>query len=236
VLALNVLVFNANMEGYYHITNGYDMFATQAMVSVLVLFAFFSTTTVIDYMHSDIYGNRRWRLMAAPTGFNKFILAAICAAVIFSLVTGALLLVAGRLIFSAYVPNLFVTMATVFLLALLGQALGVVLFTFFRKKSQTEAIAMVLGFGMMIMQGGFMGTIDLGVDAINRFFQEFTPFSLGFRAIMYSAALADEPGTIAYAMYNWGSMSLVWRNLGILAAITAVLAVVGIVFKGRRVR
>jgi hypothetical protein len=128
--------------------------------------------------------------------------------------------------------------AVTLVLALMGQFLGVILFTFFRKKSQTEAITMILGFGMMVLAGGFMGEIDLGVTAVNRFFQEFTPFSLADNAILYAGhtlpAEYIQPGTIANFWNNMADMGLAFRNLGIMAGVTVILGIIAYATKGRR--
>jgi len=237
IFLLNVLVMNENVGGTEHIVDGFDTFATMASISILVMFQLFSSSTIIDYMHLDIIGDRRWRLLAAPTSLGMYISAATVAAIIFSMISGAILLAFSTLVFNTYLFTPWVVVLTMFLLSFMAQMFGMLLFMFFKKKATTEAIIMILGFGMAIGAGHMLGPIDFGVEAVNNFLQSQTPYAIAFLAIFYSGNLVAEPGSVGDMLLVApadGNMQQVFIYLGILAAITAVLTVIVFIVQRRR--
>jgi len=237
LLALNMIVNNANVEGTEHIYNGFDMIASVVVMNLLVMFQIFSSSTIIDYLHSDINGERRWRLLAAPATLGSYIFAATVAAILFSMISGAILLLVGYFVFNAYMFNLLIVIGIMFILSLMAQIFGMFLFMFFKKKSTTEAIILVSGFAMTIAAGGFLGEINFGVQVVTTFFQEYTPFALGFRAILHTGNFPVSENFFS-GFYNFGmsqnNLTYALRNLCILTAITAVMGVIVAVIARRR--
>ena len=236
LVVLQMMMFNYNVEGEDHLAHGYNMIATFMVAAMLVLFQIFSSSTIIDYLHMDVHGDRKWRLLAAPTNFAKFIAAACVAAVIFSMLSGVILLVVGGLVFDAYLFSIPVTLVVMFMLSLMAQFFGMLLFLFFKKKAHTEAIIMVTGFAMSTFAGEFvLGQIDFGVDFLNNFFQRYTPYALGRRAISYAGTLTAECSPLVSELRMEGNnMSGAIINIGILTAITLVIGVAAYVIQRRR--
>ncbi|MCL1863807.1 MAG: ABC transporter permease [Defluviitaleaceae bacterium] len=238
ISGLNYMIFSANTQGDAHMLNGYNVIASSIVMSILILFQIFSSSTIIDYLHADVMGGRRWRLMAAPRSFFHYIFAATIAAVIFSMVSGAVLLVVSYFLFNVYMFNLGVVFIVMLILSFMAQMFGILLFIFFKKKSTTEAIIMVSGFAMQIFAGRLIMGFSLG-ESVDRFFQHYTPYTLGLNAIFYSGTFAAEPGSETFQILtDIGLVNLdmgrAFINIGILVAISVILTAAVYMVQRRR--
>ena len=226
IIALNVMIFDGQMEGTDHIVNGFNLAATAPVIQIMVMFQLFGTSLVYDHLYADFRSDRRWRLLAAPKSLGSYLRANLCAAVIVSMVSGTVLMLAGRFIFNAYLFNVPVLFATMFALTALAMGVGLIIFLVTEKKSAAEGLAHAFVWPQFI-------PIMMGLAAegpMHFIFQRATPAALGMNAIAFSSGFdVDLAGTGVGTAITDYDMTRSLTYLGILFAIAAVVWVVAMV-------
>ncbi|MCL1883251.1 MAG: hypothetical protein FWF81_05800 [Defluviitaleaceae bacterium] len=215
-------LLNMDIEGYYHIVNGYNTVSTGNVIANMLVFQFMGGTYIIDYVYLDFKSDRRWRLLSAQS-LNKYLLYALAACVMFSMVSSLIVLGVGYFFLNAYVGNIIMILAVVLCVALFGQLLGIFLSLFVKKKSTCEGILMASVWIMFILSG-FMFGIEIPV--FGGFMQDYgTPAAVAIHAIFQSGLPAlgvSEP-----------DMNRAYLSLAILVGFTAAIAV-AVFVAGRR--
>jgi len=207
MILLQNFIINANIEGDDHIINGYNAVITESTIAVMIIFLLMGGMYIIDYIFTDFRGANRWRLIAAPATLSTYFFGALIASVAFSVVSSMAVLGVSYLVFDMYFGNWHVMLALVLLLAIFSQLLGILMSLLIKKKKTAESAFSAVIMLSAIMAGGFMG-INLNMpDAI----RDNTPLLRALRVATYSGLHDNMSG----AMFNFG----------ILAAMTAVLAV-----------
>jgi len=189
--------------------------ATIISVVIIVMFAFFGSALVYDLLFDDFKSPRRWRLLAAPTSLGKYVMANIIICTVFSLITSALIFVANVFIFDAFVPNLLVMGAALFLFTVFAQLLGMFIFLIAPKKGVAEAIVQGIVWSTSLLAGNMMGGINLGRFG-NFIFQRATPNAIAMQA-MFDNIFGDTRA----AMTQIGYLGIYVVVMAIVVAITA---------------
>jgi len=220
LVAVNTFI-NLGMvdETVDRLVNGRDMMAGSVAVLMLVMFQFMGGTLVIDHIFRDLKSDRRWRLGAAPVSTGKIVFSMALANIVFSIIAGLLVLAVGFIFFNAYYPNIPVLLTLLVILAVFSAFLGMLVSVFVPKKGTAEAIVMIFAWAM-ILPAGLFGPVNLG-SALNRFFNYMTPYAMALRTTLYSGMPRDD-------------MSIVMLNLGILAGLTALIAIFTLILLRRR--
>jgi len=231
IAMISVMTFaaNANVEGYDHITNGFNRFATGNLTFNVVFFQFFCGMIVTDYLYLDFRSDMRWRLMATPKPFNRFLFSAIASSTFVSILNGAIILAFGRFALSAHLHNLLITGATLIILAVFLTMLGVLCFMFFPKKGTTTAVIMAFAFAQMLPIQ--FGMLRIEPDVIGA--ASFMPVVAGVRAMQHSGVMMAEFSDGEFIGMLDADMQMALIHLGILAGFMVVTAIV-VAIMGRR--
>ncbi|MCL2562688.1 MAG: ABC transporter permease [Oscillospiraceae bacterium] len=195
--------------------------ATFLAVMFMVSFQFFSGELLLENMYNDFKeGSVRWRLSASPVPQRTFILGVALSSWVFNIAQAAVIFGVSAIAFDVRWGNPFVFAAVILLVSILSQLIAAFI-TQIAPKRRTASVAInITCFGMMLLSG--MLFVPLGDSAIATFLQEYgTPLALGYRAILYAGPVFDD-------------MNQALFNLGILAAITAVFAVLVFALGRRR--
>jgi len=236
LIVVNNVIADANFENNFHIVDGYNISASATAIAIVLMFQMFAGTLVVDGLYNEIRGTLRWRLSAAPASINNYIFANFFASVIVSVLLSLLLFAVSHVLFNAYFPSLPILFAVLVVLSIFSQLCGTLLFMLVAQKRVAEAIIMLYTF---IMVGGF-GTLvgDLGFTGALRFFFSYaTPYAISMRILLNSGFTGLEPLLEAFADTEFeigDDMSIVGANLGILIAMTVVLAIIVALFRKRR--
>jgi len=227
VIPLGLTVINGLFDDPASL-NGYNVSASMNMPAFLLGFQFFKMGILLHYLYNDLRGDMRWRLRATPHSLLSFILPTFVAGWIISLVLGLIIVLISVVFLDVYLGNLFIFAAVLLLVSLMANCLAMLLFLFTKKFSLANTLVYVISFGLMILSG-FM--IPLGDSAIADFLREHgTPLVLGARAIVYSGGLNDLPLFMDGSEIVTGpGISQSLTNVGILAAITAVIVAATII-------
>jgi len=195
--------------------------ATFIAVMFMVSFQFFSGELLVEGIYDDLTeGSMRWRLFASPVPQRTFLSGMALASWMFNIVQALVILGVTAIIFDVRWGNPFVLVAAILLISVLSQLIAAFISQVSPKRKTATVTFNILCFAMMFLSG--MLFIPLGDSAVAMFIQQYaTPLALGYRAILYA-------GPVFYNM----SQALI--NLGILAAITAVFAVLVFALGRRR--
>ena len=198
----------------------YNLQATFTLPVMVLGFQFFAGSTLLTYLYPDIRGEMNWRLRAAPLSILSFVIPAFVANWLFTILLGVIVAVIGVLFLNAYVGS-FLTLAIVLLFtSMIATLLYMIVFLLVKKSSVANALIYIISFGQFILSG-FM-FIPLGDNAVSRFLMTYgTPLSLGNRAIAYSGSLR-EMFLLGFPLREGQDIF----NIGILAAIAVLLAIV----------
>jgi len=177
ILIINILVMQAFQADIGVEIEGYDIPATVLMVVITIMFAFFNMSLAYDFPFDDFRTARRWRLLAAPVSLTQYLLSNAFVGFVFSMLTSAILVAVGVLFFNAYLPNVFVLAAVVFVFSIFSQLVGILLYLLCPKKANAEALVFAIVFGLFILSGQFMFPVDLG-SVGNFIFGRSTPNAL----------------------------------------------------------
>jgi len=207
-----------------------------AFMSMLV-FQLMGALIVIDVLYRDLRKDMRWRLAVAPVPQIKFVLGNFKGALIFAMASG-LLMIGANFLLGGYMFTPWVLFAVLFLVALMSQLVGVLMFYLFDRMAMANTVAVIFCWAMVFMQGLFMFEVSLP-DALQSFGQQYTPLAWATRAIMLSGGTEAQEvlGNVNVMGISFaGGMSDVYLNLGLLTGFVAVLAVVNIVVANLRGR
>ena len=209
------------------IMNGYDVIASLLAPVFMLSFQFFGTGVLAAFLADDFSSAVRWRLQALPISQRVFFFATATATWLFSVLQGVLIIVGTSLFFNAYWGNLWVTLGTLAIVALMVQLISITLFGFLKKKGQADTASYIIGFGLMAM-AGTLG-IHLG-DGVQR----YNPVGLAVSAIQNAGFMGTELGENALnSMVISGSTS---DSLWLLLAMTAVFGVLAFISGRKAVR
>ena len=202
-------------------TENVAMQATFLAVMFMVSFQFFSGELLIDNIFTDFKeGPVRWRLLASPVSQNTFLLGLVFSSWIFNLVQAAVIFGVTAIAFDVRWGDPAIFIAVVLLVSILSQLIGAFIAQVAPKKKTANVAINLVCFGMMFLSGVLF--VPLGNSAIATFLQEFgTPLALAYRAILYAGPVFD-------------NMNQALFNLGVLATITGVMAVLVFALGKRR--
>jgi|GEM_PF-323637 len=178
---------------------------------------FFGGNVLLDHIHADFRGDRRWRMFSMPVKTNDYVFGILAACSVFCIVQGTLVIGISAVFLDVYWGNLWVLIATLFACAGLAQLLYMLLFLLLPKKGTVEGLAQVIIFAMMFTSGwigiNMDGTAASTGTAFNNFFTQYgTPISLARNAITNSGFLGND-------------MNNAVLSVGILYALLIALAV-----------
>ena len=206
---------------------GYNVAMSNFAPAFMLSFQFFSGGTMLLLLHKDLKAEMRWRLGMAPCPKNSFMVPAFFANWIFSVFVGTVLIVITAIFLNVYWGNWLILALVLALVSLIGILIFALVFLFVDSFSTANGLIYAISFGMMAVSGWLL--IPLGNNRVADFLMNYTPLSLGVRAILYSGMLSDLEG----AIFVYGGMGRgierSWYNIGILAGIALVLGVVAVV-------
>jgi len=203
-------------------TSASDIAATATVLAAvfMVAFQFFSGELLLYSAYELKEGPMRWRLFASPAPPRMFLAGASAASWVFNLVQGFLIFGGIALLFDIYWGNPLILVSVFLLVSIMSQLIAALIFQLAPKRKTASIIINVICFGMMFFSGFLF--VPLGNSAIATFLTSYgTPLSLAWRAIVYAGPVLDD-------------MSQAVFNLGVLAAITLVLAALVLILGRRR--
>ena len=212
IILVNVLIFSANADAI--IVDGYDVAASQISTIMMVMFQFFGSGYIIDAIYSDFRSDMRWRLYSTPASQNKFFFTAAAASWILTALQGFIIVGITTLFFNAYWGHPGIMILTVVLLSAVSQVISVILTLLTDKKRTTEAISMIIIFGMNIVGGMFM--IQIPGEAGEFLARLYLPMRLGFNAIIHSGFMGSG---VSQSLYYLGILAIWFVLLAVFAVI-----------------
>ncbi|MDL2319072.1 ABC transporter permease [Eubacteriales bacterium OttesenSCG-928-A19] len=208
---------------YMH--NGYNMIASSMAPMIMVMFQFFGGNVLLDYIHVDFRGDRRWRMFSMPVKTNDYVLGALSACFVFCVIQGAIIIAISAIFLNAYWGNLWVLALTLIACSGLSQMIWMLLFLLFPKKGTVEVIGQCV-IWVMLFASGYIDVVSGGnapqvSSPVLTFFSSYgTPVSLARRAITNSGFIG-------------GDKSDALLCLGLLYALLAVFALI-VILIGKR--
>ena len=193
---------------------------------IMVMFQFFGGNVLLDYIHSDFRGDRRWRMFSMPVKSNNYVFGVLSACFLYCVIQGGVVIGISALFLKAYWGNPLVLVLTLFACSGLSQMIWMLLFLLFPKKGTVEAIGQC-AIWVMLFASGYVGVVSGGnapqvSSPVLEFLSSYgTPVSLANRAITNSGFIG-------------GNMSDALLCLGILYAMLVALAVVVILVGKKR--
>ena len=189
-------------------------------------FQFFSMSPLLDFLYTDFQGVMRLRLGTAPCTKRSFVIASFLAAWTFALVAGGIFVAVTALGFGVNWGNLGVVILVIALLSTMAQLIAVLLFFFTKTRGVAEGMVYAVGFGVMILSGGFGDLLGIETEGVARTIIVFlstygTPVSLA-RNAMIAAGNFEIPMEIA-ELLNIADVAGTGYYLGILGAVTVAL-------------
>jgi len=233
MVSIMVAAFNAELPASVeYLLGGFNPSATGNLTFNAIFFLFFSGMIVTDYLYAEFRSDMRWRLMATPKRFSSFVSAAIIASMIVTLINAVIVLTFGRFVLNAHLHNIFITGATVFVMAIFVTLFGVLIFLLVPKKSTCTAVMMAFAFIQMLpIQFGILD-IERGVIGI----ANFVPVVAAVQALQYSGTkvLNFEDGAVVGLFEPDMNRALI--HLGIVVGYTVVLGIaVAVLGKVRKI-
>jgi len=232
LVIFNVIISESVIEGYYHIVDGYNIQASTTAIIIVLMFQFFASTFVSDGLYKEMRGPLRWRLLAAPASANSYVFANFLASIIVSVLLGVLVFAASALFFDAYFPNLLLLLVVLVITSTFAQLSGMFLFLFIPYKRVTEAVLTLFTFAMVGGRGMLVGELGLA-EPLDFFFNYITPYAIAMRILLHSGFTGVEPLVAQFNIEIGSNMDIVITNMGLLLAMTTVLAIV-VALRGRR--
>jgi len=214
-------------EAFRLTDQGFCIIATGNTFFNMMFFQYFGGMIVTDYLYNEFKTDMRWRLMATPKPFSKFVISAIMASLIISAVNGAIVLAYARFVLNAQLYNLPMIIGTLALMATFVTLFGVLCFLVIPKKGTTTAVIMSFAFAqMLILNFGLLP--NPGIDAVG--ISSFFPVVAAVRAIdhvNYTIAEFTNPdlGFIGGWTVADNNMTMALTHLGILAGLTIVTGI-----------
>jgi len=213
----------------------YCLQATNMLAFNVLFFQYFCGMIVTDFLYLEFRTDMRWRLMATPKPFRSYVLSAIGASIVVSIINGVIVLTAARFIFNAYF-NIPITIAALLGLSIFVTLFGVLCFMVFPKKGTTTAVIMVFAFAQMLALNFGMiplpGFGEVGVGS-------FLPLIAATRAMQHADGMMfifsnPEVGWEGGVTMLGTDMGTTFAHLGILAGLVAVVLVAVIIVGKRR--
>lgn len=197
IFILSSVMMGQIPENVPYMWQGYNMVSTHIAILFMVSFQFFGGNVLLDHIHADFRGDRRWRMFSMPVKTNDYVFGTLAACFVFSFIQGALIIGISAVFLDVYWGNPWILIATLFACAGLAQLLYMLLFLLFPKKGTVEGLAQVIIFAMMFASGWIGikmdGTADSTGTAFNNFFTQYgTPISLARNAITNSGFLGND--------------------------------------------
>ena len=197
IFILNSVMMGQIPENVPYMWQGYNMVSTHIAIMFMVTFQFFGGNVLLDHIHADFRGDRRWRIFSMPVKTNDYVFGILAACFVFCIVQGALVIGISAVFLDVYWGNPWILIATLFACAGLAQLLYMLLFLLFPKKGTIEGLAQVIIFAMMFASGwigiNMDGTAGSTGTAFNNFFTQYgTPISLARNAITNSGFLGKD--------------------------------------------
>jgi len=218
IIPIGLIVINSMFTDTF-VLDGYNATASNNMPAFMLAFQFFNMGIVLQYLYNDFRGDMRWRLRSTPHSLLSFIIPTFVANWIFSVGLGIVIIIVSALFLNAYLGNLLILATVLILVSLIATLLAMIIFLLTKKASLANGLVYIISFGLMILSGYMF---PLGRSAVAIFLNTYgTPLSLGVRAIMYSGALSE----ILPSLIGYGMSDAIF-NIGILAAIVAILALI----------
>ena len=218
IIPVGLIVINS-MFGDPVVLYGYNVTSSMNMPIFVLSFQFFNMGIMLYTLYLDFKGNMRWRLRATPHSLLALILPAFVASWLFSLFLGLVIILVSLLFLGAYLGNILVLATVLLLVSLMSSFLAMLIFLFAKTYALANAVVYIVSFGLMIISGYMF---PLGGSPLAVFLRNFgTPLSLGSRAIIYSGSLNE----ILHSGEGGRGMEQSLTNIGILAAITLILAI-----------
>ena len=219
---------------------GYNVIASFMAPAFLLSFQFFNSMYMFHLLYADLRGGMRWRLLAAPCPVSTFFFPAFAASWLVSYAIGVVYIIVTAVFLNVYWGNFFVLAVVLGLISLMATIAAVLIFLFTNKLSKANAVGYIVAFGLMVLSGNMIPLQLFGDNAvINFLLNHGTPLSIGQVAIISSGPLGTIfegtgisiglPGLVAT-----GAGSRAAQNIGILAIITLVLALVTVIAARRR--
>ncbi|MCL2547299.1 MAG: ABC transporter permease [Oscillospiraceae bacterium] len=211
--ALNML----GAVGMVELTEGADAVTeTTAMATFLtmlfmVAFQFFSGEQLIYNIFDDLnQGDMRWRLAATPVPKRAFVNGIVAAGWTFNIIQGIVIVGVMALAFGIYWGNLLILVSVFLLVSVMSQLLAALIALLSKTRKTATIVSNIICFGMMLLSGTLF--IPLGDSPVAEFVMQYSsPLPIAFRAILYTTPVLD-------------NMNQAIINLGILVAVTVVLA------------
>ncbi|MCL2286891.1 MAG: hypothetical protein FWC32_11085 [Firmicutes bacterium] len=231
MIAIMTVAANAAADGL-NIINGFNTSATNNTTFNALFFMFFSCMIVTDYLYVEFRSDLRWRLMATPVPFNKFIFSAIGASMIVTILNTTTVLLFGRFVLNAYLHNIFMTISVLLTMGILITLFGVLCFMLIPKKSTTTAVIMVFAFAQLLPIQFNMLSFERGV--INA--SSFIPVVAAAQAVIYSGTMMIEfvgQGFADGIIRLEPDMRMALTHLGILVGYM-VIAAIAVAILGRK--
>ena len=232
MITIMTVAANNNFVGDAHIINDFNSIATGNTTFNAIFFMFFSGMIVTDYLYLEFRTDMRWRLMASPIPFSKFVASAVGASMIVSVVNTVIVLAFGRFVLDAYLHNIFMTSAVLLTMGIFVTLIGVLCFMLIPKKGTTTAVMMAFAFLQLLPINFNMISTERGIlGAAN-----FVPIMAAGQAMFYSGNMwvRFESGVLAH-VYD-ADMGRALIHLGILVGYTVIVAVaVAIVGRTRKI-
>ena len=234
MITIMTMAANANAGGL-NIIDGINSSATSNTTFNAIFFMFFSAMIVTDYLYAEFRSDLRWRLMAAPVHFRKFIFSAIGASMIVTAINTTVVMLFGRFALGAYLHNIFVTSATLILLAVFVTFIGVLCFMLIPKKSTSNAILMAFAFAQLLPIQFGMLNIERGVIGVG----SFLPVGAAVQAVTYAGTMMLDflgAGFADGVVRLEADMRMALIHLGIVAGYAALAGIaVAIVGRTRKI-
>ena len=194
--------------------------ASALATTFMIAFSFFSIEVITSIIFEDLKGSVRWRLFMAPVPQRTFHAAAAVGSLMITIVQGVSIFGLSALFFGARINNLPFFIIVFMVVAVMAQLIGLIISQLAPTLRVASGITYAICFGMMILSGILF--IPLGDSALAVFITSYgTPLALATRAIFYAGPILD-------------NMNQAMINLGVLLAITLVLAVANIILGRRR--
>jgi ABC-2 type transport system permease protein len=218
IIIISMAIMTQIPDDASYIRNGYNMVYSQIAIMFMVSFQFFGGNVLLDYIHPDFRGDRRWRMFSMPVRTNDYVFGTLAACFLYCVIQGGIVIGISAIFLNAYWGNPWVLIATLFACAGLAQLLYMLLFLLIPKKGTVEAVGQIIIWTMMIASG-WIGTFNTevwkgGGSAHGNFFTNYgTPISLARNAITNSGFIGN-------------NMNNALLSLGILYAVLAILAVI----------
>jgi hypothetical protein len=225
IVILSLVMMGQVPEGMPYMWNGYNVVATHIAIMFMISFQFFGGSVLLDYLHTDFRGDRRWRMFSMPVKTNDFVFASLGACFIYCLVQGGLVIGITAIFLDVHWGNPLVLVVTLAACSMLSQLVWMLLFLIFPKKGTVEAAGQIITWAMMIASGWIGMSIDdgdvivAGGAAFNNFITRFgTPISLARNAITNSGFIGDDMNN---ALISLGAL------YAVLIIIAAAVIIVG---------